>query len=109
MHCLTRWGVRHRNGFGSIEWSLVLCCVSQVGPGVKDLSEGDVVLPTIPLLGTFTQAAVVKAKQVVRVGKLASLENGTAEAISQTPGNYTNTSGSAQTPSCMCVLPVEAL
>lgn len=57
---------------------------------MKDLSEGDVVLPTIPLLGTFTQAAVVKAKQVVRVGKLASLENGTAETINQTPGRPTN-------------------
>jgi len=44
----------------------------QVGPGVKELSEGDVVLPTTPLLGTFAQAAVVKAKEVVRVGTVAS-------------------------------------
>lgn len=59
------------------EQSLVVLCHAvwqpqQVGPGVKDLSEGDVVLPTAPLLGTFTQAAVVKAKQWVRVGRLAS-------------------------------------
>lgn len=52
----------------------VLCLATQVGPGVTGLSEGDVVLPTAPLLGTFTQAAVVKAKQVVGVGRLASLE-----------------------------------
>lgn len=29
------------------------------------------VLPIAPLLGTYTQAAVLKAKQLVRVGKLA--------------------------------------
>jgi NADPH:quinone reductase-like Zn-dependent oxidoreductase len=52
----------------------------QVGPGVKDLFEGDVVLPTTPLLGTFTQAAVVKAKQLVRVGKVASLDSSSAGA-----------------------------
>jgi hypothetical protein len=52
--------------------------VLQVGPGVKGLSEGDVVVPTVPLLGTFAQAAVVKAKQVVRVGRLASLDNNNA-------------------------------
>lgn len=50
----------------------------QAGPGVKDLVEGDVVLPTTPLLGTFTEAAVVKAKQLVRVGKLASLDSNSA-------------------------------
>lgn len=44
----------------------------QVGPGVKELCEGDVVLPTPPLLGTFAQAAVVKAKEVVRVGRVAA-------------------------------------
>lgn len=42
----------------------------QVGPGVKDLAEGDVVLPTIPLLGTWTEAAIAQAKHVVKVGKL---------------------------------------
>lgn len=52
----------------------------QVGPGVKELSEGDVVLPTEPLMGTFTQAAVVKAKQLVRVGRLASLDSAGAVA-----------------------------
>lgn len=50
----------------------------QVGPGVKELSEGDVVVPTVPLLGTFAQAAVVKAKQVVRVGRLASMDSNNA-------------------------------
>lgn len=50
----------------------------QVGPGVKELCEGDVVVPTVPLLGTFAQAAVVKAKQVVRVGRLASLDSNNA-------------------------------
>jgi hypothetical protein len=39
---------------------------------VKGLQEGDVVLPTVPLLGTYRQAAVVKAKQIVRVGALGS-------------------------------------
>jgi hypothetical protein len=46
--------------------------VPQVGPGVKDLAEGDVVLPVVPLLGCWAEAAVVKAKSVVRVGKLAA-------------------------------------
>jgi hypothetical protein len=60
--------------------------MTQVGPGVKELSEGDVVLPTVPLLGTFTQAAVVKAKQLVRVGKLAAMDNNTAAATEQPQG-----------------------
>jgi hypothetical protein len=46
--------------------------VPQVGPGVKELGEGDVVLPLVPLLGCWAEAAVVKAKSVVRVGKLAT-------------------------------------
>lgn len=65
-----------------------MCCVlpTQVGPGVTGLSEGDVVLPTTPLLGTFTQAAVVKAKQVVGVGRLASLEGTTPAETGQQKG-----------------------
>eukprot|EP00878_Enallax_costatus_P032601 GHUV01035843.1.p1 GENE.GHUV01035843.1~~GHUV01035843.1.p1 ORF type:complete len:246 (+),score=98.27 GHUV01035843.1:107-844(+) len=51
-----------------------VAAVAKVGPGVKDLAEGDVVLPTIPLLGTWTEAAVVQAKHVVRVGKLGSCD-----------------------------------
>lgn len=66
---------------------------TQVGPGVTGLSEGDVVLPTTPLLGTFTQAAVVKAKQVVGVGRLASLE-----------GSITTPAEAGQQSSkCLCV------
>jgi NADPH:quinone reductase-like Zn-dependent oxidoreductase len=30
--------------------------VAQVGPGVKDLAEGDVVLPVVPLLGCWAEA-----------------------------------------------------
>jgi hypothetical protein len=67
---------------------------TQVGPGVTSLSEGDVVLPTTPLLGTFTQAAVVKAKQVVRVGRLASLEG----SSSTTP-----TGAGQQKGKCSCI------
>jgi NADPH:quinone reductase-like Zn-dependent oxidoreductase len=52
--------------------SKVCIVVLQVGPGVKDLAEGDVVLPVVPLLGCWAEAAVVKAKSVVRVGKLAA-------------------------------------
>lgn len=63
----------------------VFVFVVQVGPGVKELSEGDVVLPTVPLLGTFTQAAV-KAKQLVSVGKLASLDTDAAAATKQSQG-----------------------
>lgn len=54
----------------------------QVGPGVKELAEGDVVLPVVPLLGCWAEAAVVKAKAVVRVGRLAA---GAAAAAAATP------------------------
>lgn len=56
----------------------------QVGPGVRDLSENDVVLPTSPLLGTFSEATVVKAKQVVRVGRLAASAAASASAGAHT-------------------------
>ncbi|WIA11729.1 hypothetical protein OEZ85_011824 [Tetradesmus obliquus] len=46
--------------------------VAQVGPGVKELAEGDVVLPVVPLLGCWAEGAVVKAKAVARVGRLAA-------------------------------------
>lgn len=46
--------------------------VYQVGPGVKEVAEGDVVLPVVPLLGLWTEAAVVRAKNIVKVGKLAA-------------------------------------
>lgn len=47
------------------------CCYllcAQVGPGVKDLDQGDVVLPARPLLGCWAEAAVVKGRELVRVG-----------------------------------------
>jgi hypothetical protein len=40
----------------------------QVGPGVKDLAEGDVVLTQQPLMGTWREAAVWPAKQLLKVG-----------------------------------------
>ena len=39
---------------------------------MRELTEGDVVLPVVPLLGTWTEAAVVKAKHVVKVGRMAA-------------------------------------
>eukprot|EP00775_Hariotina_reticulata_P002103 gene2103-2422_t len=72
--------------------------VRQVGPGVKDLTEGDVVLPVVPLLGTWTEAAVVKAKHVVRVGRMAA-----------TPSQVTLQGGSAATDGDDLPLPLEYL
>lgn len=40
----------------------------QVGPGVKDLAEGDVVVTQQPLMGTWREAAVWPAKQLLKVG-----------------------------------------
>lgn len=40
---------------------------AQVGPGVKGLSEGDVVLPLFPFAGTWRSAAVLKERQLLRV------------------------------------------
>jgi hypothetical protein len=63
---------RHFQGTDKCSSTEQQVVVLQVGPGVKDLAEGDVVLPVVPLLGCWAEAAVVKAKSVVRVGKLAA-------------------------------------
>jgi NADPH:quinone reductase-like Zn-dependent oxidoreductase len=76
----------------------------QVGPGVKELSEGDVVLPTVPLLGTFTQAGVVKAKQLVRVGKVAALDTNTAAPTQQPQGVRTGLSPFIQASGSHCTV-----
>ncbi|KAF6265797.1 hypothetical protein COO60DRAFT_762517 [Scenedesmus sp. NREL 46B-D3] len=62
-----------------------VAAVAKIGPGVKELSEGDVVLPVVPLLGCWSEAAVVKAKTVVRVGKLASSSAAVATPNSAAP------------------------
>jgi hypothetical protein len=64
---------------------------------VKDLAEGDVVLPVVPLLGCWSEAAVVKAKSVVRVGKLAA---GAAAATAAPEGAATDAAG-AKTGGCL--------
>lgn len=49
------------------------CFTLQVGPGVKSLSEGDVVLPCATFMGTWTTRAVWKDKQLLKVpGKPAA-------------------------------------
>ena len=50
--------------------------IVQVGPGVKSLSEGDVVIPQLPLMGTWREAAVWQEKQLFKVGKTAAAAAG---------------------------------
>lgn len=50
----------------SLLLSLFLC--GQVGPGVKQLAEGDVVLPLHAFAGTWRSLAVHKEKDLLRVG-----------------------------------------
>lgn len=44
---------------------------AQVGPGIRFLAEGDVVLLTRPFAGTWRTLAIAKEKDLLRVGSLA--------------------------------------
>jgi hypothetical protein len=65
---------------------------------VKELSEGDVVLPLVPLLGCWAEATVVKAKALVRVGRLAGGVASAAAAVAAPEGTPADTAAAAVRP-----------